>query len=608
MGLFRLAPLIAFVCVLSGCPAMPPVVPIVDALYEAATQDITEAQESEADVQIVAPIQATEFGPCESALDCLTYPNSASVCEFQTCALQCVPGFANCDRETENGCEQSLSTPANCGGCDLVCAPPKAFGSCATGTCLVAACNLGFGDCDNLADNGCETMLVTVSDCAECGRPCVLDNAQTTCDAGICAIAECLPGYGDCDEASDNGCETEIDTRLRCGACDSACAPGQGCAFDHCAPSFSPPLDQGLKPQALGVGEAHSIYVLSTLSEALAWPSSEEVLSPQGAADVVLQKQGPEGELLWHRVFGGLNRDSASDLIVDSQERIVFSGSFQSGFKFKGALLPHTGGQDVFILSLDPSGEPLWGLGLGGFGDDSASALALGPNDEVAFMGSAHSPASFGAEVLTHDDEGPFGVVALYSAQGVALWTSKLSATTPLQLIDLQVGPNGRVQALVDAPGAPLFVDDEEVGDPPALLTWTADGEFVDSRSIEVAQAKAFAIDSDGKRWVAGLDSEGSAYVFELDTELSQHIALPSIDAFTLGPEGAIYTSGQASGAFDVGLGPVVVSAHYAARYSAASGEAEWFVALEGLGADPRMIKTPSGIALAGDVLIHLDD
>ena len=483
MGRLRWVLLLALALSLSACPAVPPVVPLVDALYEAATQDASVVDEVEEEVQVVAPTQATEFGPCETALDCLTYPNSASVCDFQTCALQCVPGFANCDRETDNGCEQSVSTPLHCGGCDQACDPPKAFGSCATGTCLVAACNLGFGDCDALAENGCETLLVTVTDCAECGVPCAPDNAQGTCDGGVCAVDTCMPGFGDCDALLDNGCESAVDTRLRCGACDTACAPGQGCAFDHCAPIISEPADIPAQPVGMGAGTSGALYVFSTFSESLSWPDDGALLTPGGAADVLLFKVSPDGSYPWHVVLGGLNRDSASDVVVDSQERVVVSGVFQSGFKFQGALLPHTGGDDVFIVSFDASGEPLWGLGLGGFGDDSATALALGPNDELAFMGYAHGPASFGGEVLTHSTDERFGVVALYSDAGAALWSTKVTSPDDFELIDLHVGPNGRVQVLVDGADAPISIDGGEVGNAPALLTWTASGESAPTRT-----------------------------------------------------------------------------------------------------------------------------
>jgi hypothetical protein len=331
---------LSFAALMSGCPAVPPVVPIADAIYEALVQRAVDDTTITPDAQTP---QTTEFGPCETALDCLTYPNAASVCDFQTCALQCVPGFANCDREVGNGCEQSLSTPAHCAGCDVLCEPDNGFGSCATGVCLVAACNLGFGDCDTQAANGCETLLVTVTDCGGCEVPCSPPNALATCDAGECAVDACIPGAGDCDGALDNGCEAAVDTRLMCGDCDTVCAPGQGCAFDHCAPVIGESTELPAAPVAVAADSGGALYALATISESVTWLADSEPLEVEGASDALLLKRSVDGSPAWARRLGGLNIDSAAALAVGKDDHIVCAGSFQSGMKLAGALLPHRG-------------------------------------------------------------------------------------------------------------------------------------------------------------------------------------------------------------------------------------------------------------------------
>ena len=333
-----------------GCPSVPPVVPLADAVYEALVPRVPDDTTVTPDVQ--SP-QATEFGPCETALDCKTYPNSASVCDFQTCALQCVPGFANCDREVGNGCEQSLSTPANCGGCDTLCEPENGFGSCATGVCLVAACNLGFGDCDGASDNGCETLLVTVTDCGECGLPCSVPNAVTTCDAGECAVDECLAGFGDCDGELTNGCETSVDTRLMCGDCHTVCEPGQGCAFDHCAPVIGERVSLPSLPVDVASDSEGALYALMTIDEEVMWGDESDPVVVEGASDALLVKRDSEGQPAWARRMGGLNVDSAAAMAIDSEDQLVVAGRFQSGMKLGGALLAHTGGSDIFLVAYD---------------------------------------------------------------------------------------------------------------------------------------------------------------------------------------------------------------------------------------------------------------
>ena len=593
---------------LSACPSVPPVVPIVDALYERATSVPADVQGDVADTERQPSGQATEFGPCESATDCLTYPNSASVCDFQTCALQCVPGFANCDRETDNGCEQSLSTPAHCGGCDSPCEPPDAFGTCATGVCLVAACNLGFGDCDGLSDNGCETLLVTVSDCGECGVPCEAENAEMTCDGGECAIKACLPGFGDCDDALDNGCETGVDVPSRCGGCEVSCDPGQGCAFDHCAPTLSAPLALPTAVEAIASAPDGAIYLIGSLGEDLSWPSDQDLLEVAGDSDVLLIKAGVEEGDTWTMSFGGLNTERAAEVVVDAEGRVSLTGTFQSGLKFDGALLAHTGGDDVFLLTLDAQGAPLWGLGLGGFGDESAYGLALGPNDERALLAKAQSPASFGGEVLTSDSAEELGVVALYTQLGSVLWARGMTSTGSLTLSDLLVDEEGEVHVLVTSTGGPLTIEGGALGEGPMVITWGGGGDFVGARPLELAQASALVRDGEGRLWVGGQGALGGALITRLDVDSAMSISVPSVQALERGPEGSLYVAGLTTGAFDVGLGPVVVGSTYAARYDTSTGEALWFSDLGALSSTPRLTRTPSGAALAGELLLRLDE
>jgi hypothetical protein len=86
-------------------------------------------------------------------------------------------------------------TLTNCGGCGVACAPANATGTCTTGSCAIAACAPGWGDCDGLPGDGCETQLGTTSDCTVCGDACgVSQPNQVAVCSGACGTA-CDPGY-----------------------------------------------------------------------------------------------------------------------------------------------------------------------------------------------------------------------------------------------------------------------------------------------------------------------------------------------------------------------------------------------------------------------------
>lgn len=91
----------------------------------------------------------------------------------------CTGGFDDCDDDADDGCETDLaSDPENCGTCGNICFN----GLCAGGGC---ACNEGFADCNGQGFDGCESEAATDPDnCGACGRSCL---------GGLCQAGACQP-------------------------------------------------------------------------------------------------------------------------------------------------------------------------------------------------------------------------------------------------------------------------------------------------------------------------------------------------------------------------------------------------------------------------------
>lgn len=105
----------------------------------------------------------------------------------------CPEGFADCDGDSENGCEAALRTSVeSCGACGARCeGGDGATALCAAGACALA-CDVGRADCDGDAANGCEVHLSEdPRHCGACGVTCAGACWNGTCDAA--AIAEALP-------------------------------------------------------------------------------------------------------------------------------------------------------------------------------------------------------------------------------------------------------------------------------------------------------------------------------------------------------------------------------------------------------------------------------
>jgi hypothetical protein len=160
-----------------------------------------------------------------------TVIHGTPACSNGTCAVKtCDSGWGDCDGNAANGCEKDVTKDArNCGKCGYACAGNQSVQSCSTGKCHIDSCSPGFNDCDNLPETGCESNSNTdVLNCSACGMACpVPANATVACNLGKCAVTGCTPGYADCNGdlqmMGGDGCETDITTVLNCGKCGNAC-------------------------------------------------------------------------------------------------------------------------------------------------------------------------------------------------------------------------------------------------------------------------------------------------------------------------------------------------------------------------------------------------
>lgn len=145
-------------------------------------------------------------------------------CSDGQCLVDCSDGTI-----CGSTCADLETDPNNCGGCGVVC---EASGANSEGVCVAGqcdeVCSEGFGDCNTVLADGCETNLNDdLGNCGGCGNACVgAANAVPACDMGSCdSFSACAPGYDDCDGAAANGCEadTQVDPK-NCNTCGNNCA------------------------------------------------------------------------------------------------------------------------------------------------------------------------------------------------------------------------------------------------------------------------------------------------------------------------------------------------------------------------------------------------
>ena len=116
---------------------------------------------------------------CKKVDDCASIGGTPACCDHVcrdlastqdhcgACGTACVGGDTCC----AGACSATSTDPDNCGGCGAACSRVNNTPSCTLAKCVVA-CSAGFGDCDGMAQNGCETDTGQSSDhCGVCGNP-----------------------------------------------------------------------------------------------------------------------------------------------------------------------------------------------------------------------------------------------------------------------------------------------------------------------------------------------------------------------------------------------------------------------------------------------------
>lgn len=157
-------------------------------------------------------------GRCIPATQCCgvicDLPNATASCVSDECVIDsCVDGFSNCDNDAENGCETNLNEDTqHCGDCGHAC---NAGEHCCDGQCLpnsdenCGGCGISCNPGTSCCDGTCQNTTVDPQHCGSCGHVCPGFNKPNTnvrCEAGECTFF-CLGETYDVDGDPDNGCE-----------------------------------------------------------------------------------------------------------------------------------------------------------------------------------------------------------------------------------------------------------------------------------------------------------------------------------------------------------------------------------------------------------------
>lgn len=129
-------------------------------------------------------------------------------------------------------------------------------------------------------------------------------------------------------------------------------------------------------------------------------------LSALGFADAFALQFNTQGELLWHKQFGGDRFDQAQGVDIDKEGNVLVTGCFEKSGDFnpnEGVHMLSTEdhpnrwveSQDIFILKLDSMGGFEWAKGIGGVYHDNGFCVETDTMNNVYLGGIFHRRVNF---------------------------------------------------------------------------------------------------------------------------------------------------------------------------------------------------------------------
>jgi hypothetical protein len=255
------------------------------------------------------------------------------------------------------------------------------------------------------------------------------------------------------------------------------------------------------------------------------------VLTSAGGDDVFVLKLDPGGAHLASAAFGDAETQRGLDVAVDPSGNIIVVGDFSGTMVLGSTSLTAAplAGRNVFVARLGPSAAPIWAKQFGGAEDDAAHAVAADSAGNVLVAGEFGDSITFGGPVCT-GAAGSDGFVVKLDPGGGFAWSHCVGASGNQEVtaIDVDAAGDVYVAGWSQEPGVLVF------GSP---IVTIANG---DSRDTFVAR-----IGQDGAiDWVEHFAGAAN----QIPRGLS------------LGPSGAVFVTGSNDGTADFG-GDALVSA-----------------------------------------------
>jgi hypothetical protein len=160
----------------------------------------------------------------------------------------------------------------------------------------------------------------------------------------------------------------------------------------------------GKNVQAIALaGYDNNVYLACNFSDYLAFDG--QTIASAGNDDICIFSLSTDFSLQWNKQIGNLRNDRVSSMVANENE-LIFSGSFSDTLYIDNLLLHSAGtGNDIFVASLNKTGNALWTKQMGGSADDYPQTLILSPQKYIYLSGSFRKQMDISGITITSNGE-----------------------------------------------------------------------------------------------------------------------------------------------------------------------------------------------------------
>ncbi len=193
---------------------------------------------------------------------------------------------------------------------------------------------------------------------------------------------------------------------------------------------------------AITIDHAGNIIVVGLFAETMAVGTSE--LMSAGSDDVFIAKFAPDGTPQWAQSLGGPDSDAAYDVSVDLEGRIYVTGAFRQTIYIAGTAVESAGNEDIYLLTLAPTGELVRIARFGERYRDFGQRIAADDAGNVVLLAEFTDEVSFGGESLVSEGNRDL-LLAKYNREGQHLWSKRFGSPFNELGLGLALDPAGNI-------------------------------------------------------------------------------------------------------------------------------------------------------------------